>query len=120
GTADNPLQGLSLDARLQPALATARVPISSLEAVDRFTFTPPGLAPHPLEQPMFDAAAAVGAAHLKSKDPALGQAAQAAVQAHRLAGELPGVGAVHSPVAYPQSRDPFASRLAGLAELPAR
>ena len=46
GTADNPLQGLSLDARLQPALATARVPIASLEAVDRFTFTPPGIVPH--------------------------------------------------------------------------
>jgi uncharacterized protein (DUF1501 family) len=120
GVADNPLQGLSLDARLQPALATARMPIASLEAVDRYTFTPPGIAPHPLEQPMFQAAADLGAAHLKSRDPALLQAAQAAVQSHRLAGELPGVGAVKSPVAYPQTRDPFPGRLAGLAELLAR
>ena len=36
--ADNPLQGLSLDNRLQPALATAKVPVASIDGPDRYTF----------------------------------------------------------------------------------
>ena len=38
GSADNPLQGLSLDSRLQPALATGKVPVASIDGPDRYTF----------------------------------------------------------------------------------
>ncbi len=38
GTADNPLQGLSLDVALQPALATTKVPVATLQAADQYTF----------------------------------------------------------------------------------
>ena len=45
GTPDNPLQGLSLDVALQPALATAKVPVATLQAADQYTLRhagPPG------------------------------------------------------------------------------
>ena len=38
GTADNPLQGLSLDWSLQPSLATGRVPVATLESPDGYDF----------------------------------------------------------------------------------
>ena len=38
GAIDNPLQGVSLDNRLQPALATAKVPIASIDGPDRYDF----------------------------------------------------------------------------------
>jgi len=118
GSADNPLQGLSLDTRLQPSLATAKMPIASLEAADRYTFTPVGTKPHPLERPMLDAAADVGAAHAKSKDPGLRQAGQTAIQSQALSGQLGSFAAgIQSPVAYPVSRDDFPHRLAGLAAM---
>ncbi len=44
GSTDNPLQGLSLDTGLQPALATARVPIASLDAPDNYRFSAKGSA----------------------------------------------------------------------------
>ena len=37
-TADNPLQGLSLDWSLQPSLATGRVPVATLESPDGYDF----------------------------------------------------------------------------------
>ena len=38
GSPDNPLQGLSLESRLQPALATAKMPVSSIDGPDRYDF----------------------------------------------------------------------------------
>jgi uncharacterized protein (DUF1501 family) len=38
GTADNPLQGLSLDDALAPALATAKVPVASVDGPDQYNF----------------------------------------------------------------------------------
>ena len=38
GSPDNPLQGLSLESRLQPALATARMPVASIDGPDRYQF----------------------------------------------------------------------------------
>src|SRR5947208_12240596 len=38
GTMDNPLQGLSLDSTLAPALATAKVPIASIESPEEYDF----------------------------------------------------------------------------------
>jgi uncharacterized protein (DUF1501 family) len=119
GVPDNPLQGVSLDNRLQPALATARVPVASLDGPDRYGFAPPKGAKFPLEDDMLEAVAQLGAAHGKAKDPALRQAAEAAAQAHRLRGRLsPLSGGVKSPVPYPEAqKDDFPRRLAGLAAM---
>jgi len=119
GTADNPLQGVSLDNRLQPALATARVPVASLDGPDRYGFAPGKGAKFPLEGDMLEAVAQLGAAHARAKDPALRQAADAAAQAHRLRGSLSQLaGGVTSPVPYPQAqKDDFPRRLAGLAAM---
>ena len=38
GSPDNPLQGLSLDWRLQPALATAKMPVASIDGPDQYGF----------------------------------------------------------------------------------
>ena len=38
GTMDNPLQGLSLDDTLAPALATAKVPVASIDGPDQYDF----------------------------------------------------------------------------------
>jgi uncharacterized protein (DUF1501 family) len=116
GTPDNPLQGLSLDTFLQPVLATARMPVSSLEGVDRYGFRPPGLPAHPLEAQMFEAAATLGFAHSTSRDAGLATAGRAAVAAHELADGLRSL-RLSSPVAYPRSNDAFPSRLAGLASM---
>ena len=35
---DNPLQGLSLDNTLAPALATAKVPVASIDGPDQYDF----------------------------------------------------------------------------------
>ena len=42
GTPDNPVQGLTLDATLHPAIATAKVPVATLQGADQYTFAPPG------------------------------------------------------------------------------
>jgi len=39
GTQDNPLQGLSLFTRLQPSLATTKVPVASIDGPDRYSLT---------------------------------------------------------------------------------
>ncbi len=119
GAPDNPLQGLSLDNRLQPALATARMPVASIDGPDRYAFSPPKGGKFVLENQMLDAVAQLGAAHSKAKDPALRQAGEAAAQAHRLRGRLqPFTSGVTSPVPYPEAqKDDFPRRLAGLAAM---
>jgi uncharacterized protein (DUF1501 family) len=120
GVADNPLQGLSLDNRLQPALATARVPVASIDGPDRYTFAATQRAAESaLESRVLDAVGQLGAAHASSRDRAIREVAAAAAQSHRLRRELqrlgPEVGTV--PAAYPQSEDEFPRRLAGLAAM---
>jgi len=118
GSTDNPLQGLSLDTGLQPALATARVPIASLDAPDNYRFSAKGLPAFPLEDRMLESAGSLGGVHAAGHDPALRQAGAAAHQAHVLRGRLRQFGSdLHSPVAYPQSTDEFPHRLAGLAAM---
>jgi uncharacterized protein (DUF1501 family) len=116
GTPDNPMQGLSLDTFLQPALATARMPVSSLEGADRYGFRPPSLPAHPLEAQMFEAAATLGFAHSTSHDAGLATAGKAAVAAHELADGLRSL-SLAGTVAYPKSNDAFPSRLQGLAAM---
>jgi uncharacterized protein (DUF1501 family) len=118
GTADNPLQGLALDVALQPALATAKVPVATISAADQYTFATPGLPPHPLESSIFQAAASLGAAFAKSPDQGLAAAGETALSSHQLASELgPFAYGLRTPVPYPVTSDPFPHRLAGLAAM---
>jgi uncharacterized protein (DUF1501 family) len=124
GKPDNPLQGLALDTKLMPALATARMPIASLDSPDTYTFSATPAQALPLERQMLVVSGSLGATHSKSKDPALRQAGQAALAVNRLRGDLrPFTGAdgqstIRSPVAYPVSaREQFPRRLAGLAAM---
>ena len=118
GALDNPIQGLSLDTALQPALATKKMPVATLQAADQYTFAPPGLPPHPLELSMLQEAANIGAAHATSSDPGLATAGSIALESHHLYSQL---GAFKygfaSPVNYPATTDPFPHRLAGLAAM---
>ena len=43
GAPDNPLQGLALDTRLSPALASSKVPVAAIDATDSYTFATPGV-----------------------------------------------------------------------------
>jgi uncharacterized protein (DUF1501 family) len=118
GTFDNPLQGLTLDTALHPSLATAKVPVATLQAADQYLFQAPGLAPHPLEASLLQEAANIGAVHAKSTDAGLSQAGQTAYDAHHLYYQLGSFKyGFNSPVAYPSSADPFPHRLAGLAAM---
>ena len=118
GSATNPLQGLSLDNRLQPALATGKVPVASIDGPDRYTFAARRDATA-LEARILDAVGELGNAHLGSRDRAIREVASASAQSHRLRRELQGLGAGvgQVPSSYPQSTSDFPRRLAGLAAM---
>ena len=119
GTADNPLQGLSLDDTLAPALATAKVPVASIDGPDQYDFWSNRVWGE-VEKRML---AAIGSLGMSHGDPALAAAASVTAQVDRLrnqlvpfqsAGDKPGF---TSPVAYPKSDNGFPRRLAGLAAM---
>ena len=121
GSPDNPLQGLSLDWRLQPALATAKMPVASIDGPDQYGFWARNVWGD-VETRMLDAIGALGSLPTHGDD-ALEQATSAARQSARLRQQLlpftpkddkPGF---TSPVAYPKSDDEFPRRLAGLAAM---
>ena len=122
GSPDNPLQGLSLESRLQPALATARMPVASIDGPDRFDFWTRNVWGE-VETRMLDAIGAIGALP-DGGDPALAQATAAARQSARLRQQLlpfrpkQDQPSFTSPVAYPGGEDDdFPRRLAGLAAM---
>ncbi len=123
GSPDNPLQGLSLESRLQPSLATARMPVSSIDGPDRYNFWTRGVWGD-VEKRMLEAMGSLGRLPTGG-DSALTQATGVARQAARLREQLrpfvpkddktPGF---TSPVAYPAAvDDEFPRRLAGLAAM---
>ncbi|MBA3718380.1 MAG: DUF1501 domain-containing protein [Actinobacteria bacterium] len=122
GAKDNPLQGLSLFTRLQPSLATARVPVASIEGPDRYSLTSQRVDGAVAEQ-MVRTLAPLGSAHEKSKDAALKTAGQITSQSYRLRTQLlpfaptNGQTTFGSSVTYPTSNDQFPRRLAGLAAM---
>ncbi len=118
GTADNPLQGLTLDVALQPSLATAKVPVATLQAPNEYSFDQPGITPHPLTSSMLQEAANIGASQAGSGDSGLAAAGEVAVSSHHLSAELGAFSyGYNTPVPYPASSDPFPGRLAGLAAM---
>jgi uncharacterized protein (DUF1501 family) len=121
GSPDNPLQGLSLDWRLQPALATAKMPVASIDGPDQYGFWTRNVWGD-VETRMLEAIGALGSLPTEG-DAALEQATSAARQSARLRQQLlpftpkndqPGF---TSPVAYPKGDDEFPRRLAGLAAM---
>jgi uncharacterized protein (DUF1501 family) len=117
GQPDNPLQGLSLDGELSPALATARMPVSAVNGPGDYDFWAPGVWGD-VENWMLEAMPAIGGAHAGARDAGLKQAGQIAVQSAKLRQQLqPFAGKdVASPVAYPEEEgSDFGKRLAALA-----
>jgi uncharacterized protein (DUF1501 family) len=118
GTKDNPLQGLSLDYQLQPALASAKVPVASLAAPDGYTYGAPGVWGE-VEDRMLETFAPLGT---RRSDPFLNQAAKATAQSDKLRRQLAPFAASSgngfgSPVPYPDVNDSFPRQLAGLAAM---
>jgi uncharacterized protein (DUF1501 family) len=116
GTMDNPLQGLSLDDTLAPALATGKVPVASIDGPDQYDFWSRNVWGE-VEARMLSA---IGSFGNGGGDPALAAAAGAQAQVAKLRNQLlpfQGDDGITSPVAYPQSNDAFPRRLAGLAAM---
>ena len=86
GSPDNPLQGLSLESRLQPALATARMPVASIDGPDRYQFWTRNVWGD-VERRMLDAIGSLGALPTGG-DAALIQATSAARKAAQLRRQL--------------------------------
>jgi uncharacterized protein (DUF1501 family) len=118
GRMDNPLQGLSLDWSLQPALATKAKPVASIDGPDRFDFWARGVWGS-VEKRMLAAIGGLGS--VATRDPGLHQATSAARQSYLLYRQLRPFrgrkGGFGSPVPYPQAEDSFPRRLAGLAAM---
>jgi uncharacterized protein (DUF1501 family) len=120
GEADNPLQGLSLDHTLAPALASAQMPVAAITTPSDFQLSAHGLS-NPLTTPALATFAKLGA--LGAPSPALAQARSAVLHTSLLLGEMaPFVGpegqpTYTSPVSYPTAGGEFPVRLAGLAAM---
>jgi len=122
GSADNPMQGLSLDGSLSPVLATARAPVAALRGADGYTFWSHNVWGQ-VEGRMRESIGLLGAA-AGSGDRELARAAAVASQADTLHRQLAPLRAkardgtkFGSPVEYPKHRSSFPDRLAGLAAM---
>lgn len=109
GAADNPLQGVSLDGQLAPALATARNPVAAIDKPEDFGFWAPG-AWGPAEELAVPAFTRIGRALQGTSDPAIAHAARAAAFAGNVRDALAPLGKDGKPVytpaaAYPQTAD---------------
>jgi uncharacterized protein (DUF1501 family) len=117
GTPDNPLQGLSLDGSLSPALATGSLPVAAIDGPS-YDLWARGVWGQP-EDLMFGAVGELGRASAKTKDVGLKTAGGAAAQAMQLKAQLePFSGEeITPPVAYPQGDGEWFGR--GLSSLAA-
>ena len=118
GEPDNPLQGLSLDYSLAPALATASMPVAAVSSPADYTMWAYGLG-EPVSGPAFETFGALGA--LPASSPAYAQARAASYDTSLVLEEMANFvktekeSGDHSPVTYPSSE--FAERLAVLAAM---
>jgi uncharacterized protein (DUF1501 family) len=118
GTDDNPLQGLSLDGDLSPALAPARVPVAAVERPEDFSFWVPGVG-DPIYGPMINAFGDLG--RLATSDPVRAGARKVASEVESVYKQLApfvtpdGQPSYSSPVKYPDGN--FAQRLAALGAM---
>ena len=118
GVDDNPLQGLSLDYNLAPALAAADKPVAAVASPEYFSLGARDVWDATIRTRMVEALSAQG--RLASDDSELRSARRAAAQTVGLRGQLTPLQGTDAPwqtaVPYP-SEDGFARRLAVLAEM---
>ena len=118
GAADNPLQGLSLDSDLSPALAAAKVPVAAVEKPEDFGFWIPGVD-DPIKEPTLTAFGDLG--RLSTSDPVLGGARRVATEVDTVRRALEPFGdgngnpTYTAPVPYPDNE--LARKLTGLAAM---
>jgi len=122
GKPDNPLQGLSLDDSLGPALATARVPVATIDLPSSYSFWAQNVWGPP-ETLMYDAFEALGKVGVRSGDIGMAQSGAAALMSNTLREQLlpfqpaSGAAAPALPTGYPVSADQFPARMAAVAQL---
>jgi uncharacterized protein (DUF1501 family) len=120
GEPGNPLQGLSLDYSLAPALATAKVPVAAVSSPAGYNMWAYGLD-EPVLGPALDTFGALG--ELAAPSPAYAQARNASLDTKLVLDQMaPFVGpegkpTYTSPVTYPTSGGEFPQRLAALAAM---
>jgi uncharacterized protein (DUF1501 family) len=120
GSPGNPLQGLSLDYSLAPALATTKVPVAALSTPSDYNFWAYGLD-EPLASPTLDVFGRLG--ELGAPSAAYAQARNASLDTSIIRNQVApfaeheGKPAYTSPVAYPTSGGDFPLRLAALAAM---
>src|SRR3954464_7086380 len=112
GDPDNPLQGLSLDSNLAPALAASTVPVAAVDDPADYSFGVPGVG-DPVEQPMLRAIGSLG--QLPAPDAAFRRARAVASRVDKLRTQLAPLGndgkpTYTTPVTYPGGE--FRKRLA--------
>jgi uncharacterized protein (DUF1501 family) len=118
GEPDNPLQGLSLDYSLAPALATATMPVAAVSSPADYTMWAYGLG-DPITGPALDTFGALGA--LSAPSPAYAQARNASYDTSLVLDKMAGFvkseeeSGDASTVVYPKGD--FAERLAALAAM---
>ena len=86
GQLNNPIQGLSLDSTLSPALATAQVAVAAASSPTSYTFDSPGVWDNRVKTPMLSSFGTLGS--LASSDPITAQARQAQANAASLRSQL--------------------------------
>jgi uncharacterized protein (DUF1501 family) len=116
GSPDNPLQGLSLTGSLEPALATAKVPVAAIDGPDQYDFYSPGVWGQ-VEDRMLEAIGMLGNAG--AHDAASRTAAKVAGQSATLRRQLQPFGGkkLTPAVPYPTGNDSFPRSLQGLAAM---
>jgi uncharacterized protein (DUF1501 family) len=120
GDPGNPMQGLSLDYSLAPALATTKMPVAAVSSPSDYSFWAYGLG-DPLTEPTLDAFGQLGT--LGAPSPAYAQARAASLDTNIIRNQVaPFVGkegkpGYTSPVPYPTEGGEFPERLAALAAM---
>jgi len=120
GSPSNPLQGLSLDYSLAPALASTNMPVAAVSSPQDYSLWAYGLG-EPITAPALQTYGQLGA--LPASSPAYAQARAASLDTSIILDQLaPYVGkegkpGYTSPVTYPTSGGQFPERLAALAAM---
>lgn len=112
GSEDNPLQGLSLDGSLSPALATSSMPVAAVEDTTDYDMYTNGLG-DPVTPRMYDSFGRFGG--FSSDSPHMTQVRKATTQTSDLRELLETFSGYTPPVPYPNTR--FGDKLSGLAEM---